>query len=104
MGHHGTQAPYSEMGEEQMKELFKNFESKIPQLNPENDLKLGPTGRFPMGHLNKDDEGEIRIGVTSSNGKVVIDFGKPIHWVGLSPEQAKDIAEVLISRANEILK
>lgn len=103
MGHHGTQAPYSEMNEEQMKKIMEGFKEKIPQLNMADQLNLGPTGKFPMGHLNQDDEGEIRIGITSSNGKVVIDFGKPIHWIGFSPEQAKQIAETLIARADGIL-
>lgn len=100
MGHHGTEAPFNQ---ENMDEFMKKFEGKIPQVDKLEQLGLGPTNKFPMGHLNKDDEGEIRIGITSHGGKIVIDFGKPIHWIGFSPDQAKDIAQNLIDRANEII-
>jgi len=32
---------------------------------------LGATGEFPQGKLTEEDEGEIRIGITVFNGKVV---------------------------------
>lgn len=45
--------------------------------------KLGATHRFP-------------------EGKLIISFGdKPISWVGLTKEQAKDFAQLLIKRASQ---
>lgn len=98
MGHHGSREPYSEMNSEQFADLLKSPENpRLHELLKKKDPnKLGGTGEFPMGKLNNDDEGEIRIGITKSNGKVIIDFGKPVHWIGFSPEQAKQVAESLL--------
>lgn len=65
--------------------------------------ELGATGQFPEGQLNDDDEGEIRIAIGSTEGKVVMDFGKPIAWIGFTPEQARGIAELLL-RQVEVIK
>jgi len=46
------------------------------------------------------DRGEIRFAVRHSSGKVVLDFGpKPVTWVGMTPEQAETLAEVLRQHA-----
>lgn len=63
---------------------------------------LGPTGAFPQGRLNPEDEGEIRMGVTVHDGKVVMDFGKPTAWIGMDPRQARELGETLIRRAGEV--
>lgn len=65
--------------------------------------QLGPTGRFPEGKLNPDDEGEIAIGVAYVEGKVVFDFGKPIRSLGLTPKQAFEIAGLLQRQARRAL-
>lgn len=61
---------------------------------------LGPTGQFPHGKLTPSDEGEIRIGLTHVDGKVVFDFGKPTAWIGFTPAQARDIAVLLLKNAD----
>ena len=74
------------------------FFEKLFTAKPE----LGPTGQFPEGKLTDSDEGEIRIGITHMNGKVVIDFGKPTAWIGFTAEQADGIAELLKKHADKI--
>lgn len=64
--------------------------------------QLGATGRHPEGRLTDDDEGEIRIAIGSRDGAVVIDFGKPVHWIGFTPKQAMKIAEDLVKHARAI--
>ena len=69
----------------------------------------GPTGRFPEGKLAEQDEGEIKMIVgnhrdESGRTKVVIDFGKPIRWVGMNAQQALDVAVMLQKHAREILR
>ncbi len=65
------------------------------------DDEPGPTGKFPQGSLNKDDEGELKMLIShDGEGKVIIDFGKPVRWVGMSSTEAVDLARVLISHAN----
>jgi hypothetical protein len=67
-------------------------------------LFLGATGQFPEGKLTKEDEGEIRIAIGHTPGKVVMDFGeKPITWIGFTPVQARQIAMMLMERADECL-
>jgi hypothetical protein len=64
-------------------------------------LKLGKTKQFPEGMLNKHDEGEIRLAIGQKDGKVVIDFGTPVAWIGFTAEQADDIANTLREHARE---
>lgn len=65
MGHHGSEYPYSE---EEFKDEFKDLLKKA-NVDQAPKSALGATGKFPDGKLNKDDEGEIAIGITHSKGK-----------------------------------
>jgi hypothetical protein len=60
---------------------------------------IGPTDRYPDGRLSPDDEGELRFGVTEHGGKVIVDFGTPVHSLGLTKAQACDLGRLLITRA-----
>lgn len=64
--------------------------------------KLGPTGDFPRGRLSPTDEGGIKFAVGGKDGVVIIDFGKPVVWVGMPPEQARQLAESLVKHADNI--
>lgn len=66
--------------------------------------KLGATGRFPEGKLVPQDEGEIRFAVGRAKGKVIIEFGKSVHWVGMSGEQAIDLGRSLMKQGRKLLK
>lgn len=70
---------------------------------PPHPLGLGATGKFPAGKLNHNDEGGIMIGVTSKDGRVVIDFGKQVTWVGFTPEEAMQLAAIIVKRATEAM-
>jgi len=63
---------------------------------------LGPTGEFPEGKLNKDDEGALNIGITDKDGEIIIHFGTPIAWLAMDPTRARQFAAVIIARANEV--
>ena len=41
---------------------------------------------------------------TGKDGKVVIDFGTPVHWIGLTPQQACDIASAILKRARYVAR
>ena len=70
-----------------------------------NPFKLfGETGRFPRGKLNASDEGEIQLGVTTHGGTVILAFGKEVAWLGLPPQQARELARALIAKADEATK
>jgi len=56
---------------------------------------LGETGRFTHGALTPDDEGELRYAVTASGGKVILAFGTPVEWIGMTPRMAHRLADAL---------
>lgn len=79
--------------------------SANPLLDPAPETqKLGATGQHPEGKLNPDDEGEIAfaIGADRENKKVLIDFGTPVKWIAMNPDQATQFAHILIEKAIEI--
>jgi hypothetical protein len=63
---------------------------------------LGPTGKFPDGKMNSEDEGELRLGVSHDQDNVVIAFGKPTAWIGLPRETAIDFAKMIVEHAMQI--
>ena len=67
-------------------------------------VPFGATGQFPRGKLHKADEGELRYGVTVERGTVIVMFGAPVVWVGLSPQKARDFAARLLHWAGEAAK
>jgi hypothetical protein len=61
----------------------------------------GALGTFPGGQLHQADEGAIQFGVTHKDGKVVLDFGTPVVWVGMGPQQAADLAGSMLKHARD---
>lgn len=61
--------------------------------------KLGATGNFPKGKVSADDEGELRMAMGNKEGKVILEFGKPIKWVGLDPSDADALIAGLTKHA-----
>ena len=82
MAHHGSELPE-----------FMDQEAKR--------LNLGATGQFPAGKLGEHDEGEIAIAVGSdpATQTVLLNFGTPIAFLGLTPPQAFVVAEALQKHA-----
>lgn len=63
-------------------------------------IKLGPTGDFPAGSLGPHDEGGLNMGVAHDReGNVHVNFGKPIAWFALPPEQAVELAKLILRHA-----
>lgn len=63
--------------------------------------KLGATGQYPRGQLTHADEGEIQFAIGSDprTGKVIIDFGKPVAWLGMDAADAERLAAKLLEHA-----
>lgn len=107
MAHHGVN-PFEEINDERSKELNEHFKkaNKMPdlaeQLKTMAEQELGATGKFPDGKIDPNDEGEIKFGITILKGNVIIEFGKPVRWFGMTKEQAKDLGEFLIKKSEEI--
>jgi len=64
--------------------------------------KLGSQGTHSRGKLTDDDEGDIKLMITRKDGNVVIDFGKPVNWLGLSKSQAVDFARMILKHAEQL--
>ena len=58
-------------------------------------------GKFPDGKLNKDDEGGIAMVVELQDKRVVIQFPKPVAWIGMTADEAILLAQDLIKKARE---
>lgn len=69
-----------------------------------NEPLIGATGLHPQGKLTNQDEGGIQFKVGVQNGKVILDFGNPVTWLGMPPEDAINLAESLIKRARAAAK
>lgn len=65
---------------------------------------VGALGQFPQGQLNKSDEGAIRFMVGDEGGKVVIDFGTSVRWMGMTPQEAVDLASAIFKRARHVAR
>lgn len=59
----------------------------------------GAIGSHPHGKLTKSDEGSLQFAIGGKDGKVVIDFGSPVAWIGMTPQQAMDLAASIMKRA-----
>lgn len=59
----------------------------------------GALGQFPQGQLTPQDEGAIQFAVGGEKGKVVLDFGTPVTWMAMSPQEAADLASSLMKWA-----
>ena len=90
MSHHGDEpfAALDEKTRDKMRETFRQ-------------ANIGATGEFPQGKIAKDDEGEIAFAIGHRTGKVLIEFGKEVAWIGMDPLQVIALANSLIAHARK---
>lgn len=62
---------------------------------------LGPTGEYPLGKLNAEDQGELTLSVSNDGGKVFIRFGVAVDWMGMEPQGAAELAAAILKHARE---
>src|SRR6266403_329896 len=106
MAHHGSE-PLDGAPEDPERKIA--FEQKVARNKLMRDLLnttgfKGALGAFPEGQLTKTDEGAIQFAIGEKDGKVVIDFGTAVHWVGMTPQQAAEFASLLLKRAREVAR
>lgn len=75
--------------------------SPLEAIFPAKPGELGATGDFPEGKLTPTDEGEIKLRVGSAKGKVIVDFGTKVLWVGMTAAEAREFGELMIRKAAE---
>ncbi len=66
---------------------------------PWNKKPTGATGDFPQGKLNEEDEGGLNIAIGVKDGAIMLEFGKPVGWLGLDPGTAEAMANNLLKHA-----
>lgn len=61
---------------------------------------------YPKGRMGGDDEGELAfaVGVDEKHGTVVLNFNKPVSWMGMYPQDAMKLAALLIEKARAMSK
>jgi hypothetical protein len=57
--------------------------------------------QYPRGKFKDDDEGAFRIVIGMQDQTVVIGFGKPVTWIGMSKPEAIEFAEMIIRKAKQ---
>lgn len=77
--------------------MRRMFEEMLP-------ASIGATGRFPQGHLSPEDEGELALAVGVMDGKVILNFGKPVMWIGFDADQARQLAQMIYDKAGSLAK
>lgn len=102
MSHH-TERPDPEMAE-QIKRFYQRYTETTKQAVEAltEAVKLGPTGNFPEGKLTQQDEGEFKLAITRVDGKVIMAFGTPIAWIGMTRNDAIQIGNDLIKHARKL--
>lgn len=101
MAHHGPN-PFGSGDDEQPD--FQKRQQLLRDLMASAADFRGALGDFPEGKLTKEDEGAIQFAIGERDGKVVIDFGTPVHWLGLTPQQAADFASTVLKRARLVAR
>jgi hypothetical protein len=78
-----------------------SFGGDVPDESLKQKHGLGATRRWPHGRLGPDDQGEIKVAIAADldNGRVQIEFGKPVAWLSLTPADALALAGKLVEKA-----
>ena len=101
MSNHGNQPfPF----DDEDKPEFQKRQERVRELLTSAAEFRGALGDFPEGMLCKTDEGAIQFAVGDKDGKVVIDFGTPVHWLGMTPQQAADFASTIFKHARLVAR
>jgi hypothetical protein len=59
-------------------------------------------GEYPQGRLGPDDAGALPMAISQRDGKVVIEFPKPVSWIGFTGDDAMEIAQILMKHARAV--
>ena len=112
MAHHSSDQPFSQDDEQHdfAKRIIEQFNNRNAglEMSPSAALKkmsesFGATGEYPKGKIAPHDEGAIRFGVAAHEGKVIIEFGTRVHFLGMDPEHAEAFAQSLLDKAREAM-
>lgn len=58
--------------------------------------------KYPDGKLNSNDEGALKIATYVKDGRVIIDFGKDLSWLGFDKQTLRAFIDGLENKYKEI--
>lgn len=58
--------------------------------------------QYPDGKLREDDGGATQVGIGDVDGRVIVQFTKPVTWIGFPPKEAREFANTIIRHADAI--
>lgn len=95
---------HSEGMSDNLRKLFEDEKSARERLQAQIDGRA--KREWGDGRLGPADDGDLAFAIGSHPEKelVCIDFGKPVEWVAMPPQQAIELAQSLIKHARAIAK
>ena len=93
--HHGDRWFKEAADQADARQTIQDVTARLAEITQRAGMALGETGRYPLGALTPDDEGELRMAVTAQRGTVILTFGKPTAWIGMTPHDARALANAL---------
>ena len=93
---------HSEGMSPEMRKLFQDEQASRQRFQDQIDRRARRT--FSEGRIGAADDGDLAfaIGVDDKSQTVRIDFGKPVEWIAMNPQQAVELAQCLIKQAIKI--
>jgi len=58
--------------------------------------------KYPDGKLKEDDEGALQMAVFIKDGRLIIDFGKELSWIGFAKQDVKNLVDLLNSKLKNL--
>lgn len=89
---------------ENMRKLFEDEKSARERLQAQFEDRA--KREWSDGRIGPSDDGDVAFAVGPHPDKelVCVDFGKPVEWVAMQPQQAIELAQLLIKHARAIAK
>lgn len=91
--HHGSGKPFQQSPEQlaSMNRLLEQLEGRAKR-------------NYPQGRAGATDEGELAMAIAADPVRklVVIDFGKPVDWLGLGEKETRGLIQMLIEKLRVI--
>lgn len=57
---------------------------------------------YPDGKLSKDDDGELKMMAFMKNGRLILDFGKDVSWLGFGKKELEVFIKQLTEKLGEM--
>lgn len=84
-------------------EEFRKEQSELMKMF-EDQRKASRQRSYSQGRLSADDDGDVAFKISSDAEKSVvrIDFPKPMTWIAMNPQEAIELAQMLIKQARAV--